>query len=396
MRNFLKWAAIFSLCIAGACNQQTVEKAQTDNEPYETDQPTSTQPVKIAAQGQSNAKSPKPNQSPPKVSNAKPSTAPLKPKTAPVAPPPTRSNTPFPVRRCMNLGNALEAENEGDWGYTIRSQDIATIKQAGFDTIRLPVRWDTHAAHRSPYTIDPAFMRRVKQVVDQAQANGLNIIVDVHHYENLMTNTARETPRFLGIWDQIATAFQNEPNSVIFEVLNEPTLSINMDELNRLYAQVVPIIRKTNPTRKLMMGGNSWNSVDTMAKVKWPDDVNLVATYHDYGPHEFTHQGASWMEPPMPMGRAWGGRDDQAEMRETFQLARAFKTNSRYPVFVGEFGVIDTVNAPERAAWIKARRKAMEAQGISWCAWDFAGAFSLYDLNNRVWKPGVLDALFGR
>ena len=50
-----------------------------------------------------------------------------------------------PVDRCMNLGGALEAPNEGDWGYTIRAEDLETIKAAGFDTVRLPVRWDVHA-----------------------------------------------------------------------------------------------------------------------------------------------------------------------------------------------------------------------------------------------------------
>ena len=46
-----------------------------------------------------------------------------------------------PVQRCMNLGNALDSpEREGEWGYTIRREDLERLKAAGFDTIRVPVR----------------------------------------------------------------------------------------------------------------------------------------------------------------------------------------------------------------------------------------------------------------
>jgi len=50
----------------------------------------------------------------------------------------------------------------------------------------------------------------------------------------------------------------------------------------------------------------------------------------------------------------------------------------------------------QRAEWLKARRKKIEAEGFSWCAWDFAGAFKTYDVNNRRWLPGMTDALTGR
>ena len=40
---------------------------------------------------------------------------------------------PSPVERCMNLGGALEAPNEGDWGYTVRQAVLVRLKEAGFD-----------------------------------------------------------------------------------------------------------------------------------------------------------------------------------------------------------------------------------------------------------------------
>lgn len=301
----------------------------------------------------------------------------------------------FPVRRCINMGNALEAEYEGAWGYTIREKDFSTIARAGFDTVRIPVRWDLKTSKQPPYTIDSAHMQRVIDVVGQAQNAGLGVVLDVHHYKAIAEDARSEADRYLAIWAQISQAFAAAPPTVYFELLNEPTTA-NMGELNELYAQALRVIRRTNPTRAVMMGGNGWNAIDTLGTVRFPRDPYLVATYHDYGPHPFTHQGASWEDNPPPLGRKWGSREDIKEMRNTIAQARAFKERTGLPVFVGEFGVIDVVPARERAEWIRARRMAMEQAGLSWCAWDFSGAFKSYDTSRERWISPIKEALTGR
>ncbi len=320
---------------------------------------------------------------------------------APTAPRPTVVHKPakgaphFPVRRCMNMGNALEAETEGEWGYTIEAAHFTEISRAGFDTVRIPVRWDAHTQNRPPYAINPAFMTRIQTVTAQAQRAGLGVIIDVHHYDSLMQNPVGETAKFLAIWEQISAAFKGAPDSVYFEILNEPMAPMTMADANRLYARVLPIIRKHHPRRAVIMGGDQWNSIETIDSVMWPNDPYLVATFHDYGPHEFTHQGASWMDNPPPTGRVWGERADMKELKDTYDIARRFKAATGLPVFVGEFGVIDTAPHSERVRWTEIRRKTIEAEGMSWCAWDFAGAFKTYDVNERRWLPGMRDALTG-
>jgi endoglucanase len=300
----------------------------------------------------------------------------------------------FATKRCINLGNALEAPQEGDWGYTIREKDLTIIANAGFDTVRLPIRWDTHTNHRRPYAVDPAFMNRIKKIVAMAQSRGLHVIIDVHHFERLMTHTRFEKNRYFAIWEQIAQTFANAPDDVYFELLNEPTNDMSMNDLNGLYKELIPLIRTSNPTRTLILGGNSWNSLESLAEVAWPNDAHLVATFHDYGPHEFTHQGAEWTQPVMKLGRVWGGKSDQRELHSTYKQAVGFARKNPMPVFIGEFGVIDKVPQDQRNAWLKARRRTMEAQGFSWCMWDYAGAFKSYDFANDRWLPGVRDALF--
>ena len=304
--------------------------------------------------------------------------------------------SPFQARRCINMGNALEAENEGDWGYKIEARHFQYIKQAGFDTVRIPIKWDAHTQSRPPFRIARPFMERIKQVVGQAQANGLGVIIDVHHYEDFINNPRQEFARFQAIWGQISTVFRGAPSNVYFEILNEPTRAISNSDLNQIYAQIIPMIRRTNPTRPIIIGGNSWNSVDTLGAINWPADPNVIATFHDYGPHAFTHQGAEWMDPVFPMGTQWGSRADYQDLKDTYSLANGFASRARRQVLVGEFGVIDRIDARARANWLAHRRRAIESSGFSWCVWDFAGAFSLFDIKNNRWKPGVLNALTGQ
>src|SRR4051812_17080744 len=97
--------------------------------------------------------------------------------------------------RGINLGNALEAPREGAWGVTLRAEYFRAIKEAGFDTVRLPVNWSAHAGAEAPYTIDPTFAARVDWAIDQALAHRLNIIVNVHHYGEMDADPDRHLSR---------------------------------------------------------------------------------------------------------------------------------------------------------------------------------------------------------
>src|SRR5215470_807883 len=68
--------------------------------------------------------------------------------------------------RGMNLGNALEAPKEGAWGVILQPGYFRAIREAGFDTVRLPVCWSAHALPDAPYTIDAAFAERVDWAID--------------------------------------------------------------------------------------------------------------------------------------------------------------------------------------------------------------------------------------
>lgn len=61
----------------------------------------------------------------------------------------------------INLGNALEAPAEGEWGVTLQPGYFKVIKDAGFKHVRIPIRWSAHAQVEAPFAIDATFFDRV-------------------------------------------------------------------------------------------------------------------------------------------------------------------------------------------------------------------------------------------
>jgi endoglucanase len=300
----------------------------------------------------------------------------------------------FPARRCVNLANALNAPNEGEWGYVIRKVDLQRIALAGFDSVRVLIAWNQHALAQPPYTIDPAFFARIDEVTRQAQGFGLAVILDSHDYEELYSDPATHGPRILAIWNQIARHYASAPDSVIFELLNEPQDKLQgakwQELADRLYAQV----RASNPNRWLIMGGDNWNSIDGLARYHAPRDPRLALTFHYYDPYKFTHQGATWFEGAPPAGKPWGSRAEKRYVSREFARAAALGKTSGHPVWLGEFGATEATNMQDRADWTRTVRRAAEAEGMGWCAFDFAAEFGIYSIKRENWVWPLRRALF--
>jgi aryl-phospho-beta-D-glucosidase BglC (GH1 family) len=80
-----------------------------------------------------------------------------------------------------NLGNTLEPPcGEGCWSPAATQAMINSVAAAGFNTIRIPVAWDSHANQTAPYTINGSWLNRVKQVVDGSLAADLTVVINAH------------------------------------------------------------------------------------------------------------------------------------------------------------------------------------------------------------------------
>jgi len=82
--------------------------------------------------------------------------------------------------RGINLGNGLSAPQEGDWQPAVDESYFDDVAAAGFNSVRIPVRWDQHITAEAPYTVDPEWLARVAQVAQWALSRGLVTILNAH------------------------------------------------------------------------------------------------------------------------------------------------------------------------------------------------------------------------
>ncbi len=300
------------------------------------------------------------------------------------------------LRRTINLGNALEAPVEGDWGMVIESQYFPTIKAAGFTAVRLPVRWSAHAKEDNPFLVDQSFLERVNWVVDQSIQNDLAIVINMHHYIELFDSPLIHKERFVRIWQQIASYFKDAPESVFFELLNEPNSALNANLWNQILDECTSIIRKTNPDRTLIIGPSNWNHISgDLDKLKLPDDDNVILTVHYYEPFHFTHQGAEWVANSQNwLGREWIGTDKQvSQIQSDLLIAAEWADKNKVPVFLGEFGAYSKADEKSRIKWTNSVRHHAEKYNFSWSYWEFGAGFGVYDREKNNWREPLLKAL---
>ena len=315
-------------------------------------------------------------------------------------------STAAAIGRGVNFGNMLEAPTEGAWGLTVTDDFIDKAAAAGFTSVRLPVRWSNHAAADAPFTIDPVFMARVEAIVDKLLAKNLVVVLNMHHYRQLdgdrpdagesTVSDAAVDVRFVMLWEQISARFHDRGARLVFELYNEPHGRLNGEPWNVLAARALRVVRRTNPDRIVVIGPTNWNSAGDLHLLKMPDDANLIATIHDYSPFSFTHQGAEWVSPVLPVGVTCCSIGQQAEMTGPLDVAAAWSAAKHYPVFVGEFGAYSKADEASRIEFNRTLRQAMEARGMSWSYWEFAAGFGVYDPAQLTFRQGLLDSLLGR
>ena len=371
-----------------------------------------------------------------------PSTTPTLVRTATVAP----TATPTPVARSepvapidpfaqarrlgrgINLANALEAPREGEGGIVLAEEHLQVIAEAGFDTIRVPIRWSAHAMTEPPYTVDETFFWRIDWVIENGLERGLNVIIDMHHYEELYSDPPKHQERFIAIWRQIATRYRYQPDSLYLEPLNEPHGQLSPTWWNGLLGRVVTAIREVDGVHTLIVDAAAWGSIQGLLQLEIPEgEENAIASFHFYEPFPFTHQGVEGTNPEFgTTGVQWPGPpatplapNEQAQelawVRKWFEDYNTLPTQSNpcspreiakqlgwveqwtersgKPLFMGEFGTYSAADTQSRVNWTTTVRQEAEARGFSWAYWEFGAGFGIYDTAAHRWNQELLGAL---
>jgi endoglucanase len=265
-----------------------------------------------------------------------------------------------------NVGNSLEAiPNETAWGNPRISQRlIDSVKATGFKTIRIPVAW-SNSMDTTTYTINPALMARVEEVVNYVLQDDMYAIINLHWDNGWMQPTygkqAYVNNRLAVMWRQIALHFRDYNDHLLFAGTNEVMVTGNYGTPTKEYYTVqnsynqtfVTTVRSTggcNHYRHLLVQGFNTNIDYTYNFFTAPTDVienRLMVEVHYYDPYNFTLNAGSSIT-------QWGMYATDSKKTETwaneawadgqFQKMKSKFIDKGYGVILGEYGVSSRMN----------------------------------------------------
>ncbi|MBE8717084.1 glycoside hydrolase family 5 protein [Cellvibrio sp. KB43] len=333
-----------------------------------------------------------------------------------------------------NIGNTLEAiGGETAWGNPQASNElIQLVKANGFNAIRIPVSWNQYANQQTA-AIDPAWLNRVKQVVQHCIDNDMYVMVNIHWdggwLENNI-NTAKQTEinaKQKAFWEQIATHLRDFDERLMFASANEPDVekAEHMDVLRAYHQTFVDAVRATggkNAYRVLIVQGPKTDI--ELSQQLWtgmPEDTiaeRLMFEVHFYTPFNFTlmRTDESWGKQFYYWGEGFHSTTDternptwgeESTVDDLFAQMKTRFVDQGIPVVLGEFAAMrrDDLTGESlerhlasRAYYLGYVTKTAIANGLLPFYWD-SGALDnfgsgIFDRKtNRVFDQQALDAL---
>lgn len=247
------------------------------------------------------------------------------------------------------VGSNTPKDYETFWGAVETTQEVIDgMKDAGFNTVRIPVFWGNMMGNDGTYTINKDYIKRVAEIVDYCMKDDLYAVINIHHFDEFIIrrNSLEDCEKiFDNLWTQIADYFKDYSYKLVFEGYNEYLGGAQFDEngelkdqdkadgyemTNALNQTFVDAVRKTggkNAERVLIASGY-WTNIDltTAADFVMPKDTvdnRLMVSVHYVDNSMFwTNQIGSenWLK----------YTDSQIDLLKT-----AF-TDKGIPVFLGE------------------------------------------------------------
>ncbi len=333
------------------------------------------------------------------------------------------------IRRGVNFGNRWEVPPPFSWQIPYSTEDVDLAAAQGFDHIRIPIAWHHYITRKNGLIeISPKLTDEIDPIISRALEKGLHVIIDWHHFDALTSDPDAYQLRFVDGWKAIANRYADRPDSLWFELINEPKDSLTTERLNLLQAHAIEAIRRIAPERTLIVTTGEWGSIRELPKLRLPaEDDNLIVTVHNYEPFNFTHQGASWTgmkalkhvrypgppETPLAVPDSLKNRGDivsfikdyntlegsenpssLAAITPLFDKAAKWSGETGRPVHLGEFGVVTTADPEDRVRYISDVRVLAEERGIPWTLWDWKAGFAYWDEDTK--SPLLREAVFGK
>ncbi|WP_395853825.1 cellulase family glycosylhydrolase [Cystobacter fuscus] len=322
-----------------------------------------------------------------------------------------------------NIGNTLEAVGgETAWGNPrVNQQLINSVKAAGFNAVRIPTSWDLHA-DQTTRQIDPAWMARVKEVVDYAYGQGMYVILNIHwdggwlEEHPLYSHQAAVNQKQRAYWTQIANTFKDYNERLLFAGTNEVhadygTPTTEHITVQQSYLQTfVDAVRATggnNASRTLVVqtyNTNSWHGLNYFSLPSDTISNRLIVEVHHYDPYDYTlnpNGSCLYWGAPYPTQSActWA---QEAYHDDLFARVKAKWIDQGVPVIIGEYGVGTRPNLDlqSRQYYLEYVNRAAAINGVKTFYWDIGvhpgqpGGIALFNrTDGAIVDQGALDAV---
>jgi len=328
-----------------------------------------------------------------------------------------------PVSRLAHLRHGI---NLSEWfaqvydpkGYTkehfenwTTTADIALIKSAGFDHVRLSMNPGPMMESENRQNGIAEYFGYLDAAMKMILDAGLAVQLDMHPDSDFKARLIDDefVERFAEFWRMVAKHYSSpqwDAERVFFEILNEP----EMKDPYRWYgveAKLAAAIRQAAPANTVLAPGAKWDDDYDMVMLEPLRDPNVIYVFHFYEPHIFTHQGAGWGAyywhwlkdlhyPSDPKNAAEVavqvpeavhrmdviryGQDhwDAARVEAEINQAADWASRNGVPLVCNEFGAYRyCVNPDDRERWIRDTRTALEKHNIGWAMWDYSGSSSV-------------------
>lgn len=278
----------------------------------------------------------------------------------------TAFQTAANISMAINIGNTLEAiGGETAWGAAkINADYIRSIREAGFDAVRLPVAWYNHS-DKNTLKIDESWMNRVDEVVQLCIANGLYVFMNIHWDEGWMElNIDSYSPDVDRIqrelWTQIADRFKDYDKHLVFCGANEAgqDTQASADALKAYMQTFIDVVRASgsNNANRVLVVQSPGTDIDRAVKYcagNLPKDKvadRMMLEVHCYDPSDFTimQNDGEWGA-NSKVRYFWGqdyhtGTDrdctwgEENHIDTQMQKLKANFVDKGIPVIIGEFG----------------------------------------------------------
>ncbi len=315
------------------------------------------------------------------------------------------------VKMGWNLGNSLESQGgETNWGNPKTTQAmIKAVRAAGFNAIRIPVRWTEHVANTTTMNVDQSWLNRVKEIVDWALAEDMFVIINTHHEEWLdrnpfYKNQEENNRKLAALWTCIANFFRDYGERLAFAGTNETIAKVNgqenwsaptkeWQEVQNSYNQTfINTVRETggkNYYRNLIVQTYACSPWHGLSGFTIPTDKvtgRMSVEFHCYDPYGYGLLDANsqnnyyyWGDKYKNLGKPTPSSNEKT-MTDLFDRIRNTWGNKGLGVVLGEYGVTCHYTTDDKQTqleneqyFMKCMTAAANERGFAPFVWDNNG-----------------------